>query len=140
VPEASQLPLAGIRVLLVDDDDNMRSAVGAVLEQQGAEVTAVASAAAALAAIERSRPHVLLSDLSMPGGSGYDLMRQVAVRDTTIPAAALTSSGTEEDGRRSRAAGFRMHLAKPLDVQTLVTAVATLAGRPLAAGLAAPTL
>jgi signal transduction histidine kinase len=140
VPQAGQFPLAGIRVLLVDDDDNMRSAVGAVLEQQGAEVTAVASAAAALAAIERSRPHVLLSDLSMPGGSGYDLMRQVAVRDVTIPAAALTSSVTEEDGRRSRAAGFRMHLAKPLDVQTLVTAVATLAGRPVAAGLAAPTL
>jgi len=136
-PETSQRPLTGIRVLLVDDDEDMRSAVAAVLEEHGAHVTAVASAAAALAALERSRPHVLLSDLSMPDESGYDLMRKVAARDTALPVAALTSSATEEDCRRSRAAGFRMHLAKPLDVQTLVSAVATLAGRPLAKSLGA---
>jgi signal transduction histidine kinase/CheY-like chemotaxis protein len=135
--ETDQRPLEGIRVLLVDDDDDMRCAVSAVLEQQGAGVTAVPSAAAALAVLERWRPHVLLSDLSMPGESGYDLMRKVASRDATLPAAALTSWGTDEDCRRTRAAGFRMHLAKPLNVQTLVTAVATLAGRPLAKSLGA---
>jgi signal transduction histidine kinase/ActR/RegA family two-component response regulator len=131
VLESGQHQLAGIRVLLVDDNDDMRSAVAAVLEQQGADVTAVASAAAALAALELSRPHVLLSDLSMPGESGYDLMRKVVARDAALPAAALTSCGEEEDRALSLAAGFCMHLAKPLDVQTLVTAVATLAGRPL---------
>jgi signal transduction histidine kinase/ActR/RegA family two-component response regulator len=136
-PETGQRPLAGIRVLLVDDDKEMRSAVGAVLEQQGADVTAVASAAAALEALERSRPHVLLSDLSMPGKSGYDLMREVAARDATLPAAALTAWGSEEDRGRALAAGFRMHLAKPLDAQTLVTAVASLAGRSLAKSLGA---
>jgi len=62
-------------------------------------------------------------------------MRKVAALDATLPAAALTSSTGEEDRRRALAAGFRMHLAKPLDVQTLVTAVATLAGRSLAKGL-----
>jgi signal transduction histidine kinase len=132
--------LAGIRVLLVDDDDDMRIAVGAALEHQGAEVTGVASAAAALAALERARPHVLLSDLSMPGESGYDLMRKVAARDATLPAAALTALGREDDRRRALAAGFRMHLAKPVDIQALVTAVATLAGRPLAKGLRAAAI
>jgi len=139
--ETGERPLAGIRVLLVDDDDNMRGVVQAVLERHGAEVTAVASAAAALDALERARPHVLLSDLSMPGESGYDLIRKVAARDNALPAAALTSRGTEEDRQRTRAAGFQMHLAKPFDVQTLVTAVAALAGRPLAtgSGLAPPS-
>jgi CheY-like chemotaxis protein len=129
--ESRQRPLAGIRVLLVDDDENMRSAVAAVLEDQGATVTAVASAAAALGQLESSRPHVLISDLSMPGESGYDLVREVAVRHAALPVAALTALGSEADRSRALAAGFRMHLAKPLDVQTLVTAVATLAGRPL---------
>jgi CheY-like chemotaxis protein len=137
-PETGQRPLEGIRVLLVDDDDDMRGAVAAVLAQQGADVTAVASAAAALAALERSRPHVLLSDLSMPGESGYDLMRKVAARDATLPAAALTAWGREEDRSRALAAGFRMHLPKPPDAQALVAAVASLAGRPFATSLAAP--
>jgi signal transduction histidine kinase/ActR/RegA family two-component response regulator len=128
-PEPQARALAGITVLLVDDDDDMRIAVGAALEHQGAEVTGVASAAAALAALERSRPHVLLSDLSMPGESGYDLMRKVAARDATLPAASLTAMGRVEDRKRALAAGFRMHLEKPLEMQTLVAAVATLAGR-----------
>jgi signal transduction histidine kinase/ActR/RegA family two-component response regulator len=133
--EPAQRLLAGIRVLLVDDDEDMRSAVGQVLENHGAEVTAVASAAAALAALERSRPHVLLSDISMPGENGYDLMRKVAMRDATLPAAAMTALGSEEDRRCALAAGFRMHLAKPLEAQTIVAAVRTLTGRPLAKGL-----
>jgi CheY-like chemotaxis protein/nitrogen-specific signal transduction histidine kinase len=126
--------LEGLRVLFVDDDEDMRCAAGAVLEQYGAEVTAVASASAALEAIERSRPHVLLSDLSMPGESGYDLMRKVVARDATLPAAALTAFGKEEDRTRALAAGFRMHLAKPLEAKTLVAAVATLSGRRVAKG------
>ncbi len=123
--------LAGVRVLVVDDDDDMRSAVEAVLELYGAEVTAVASAAAALAALERSKPHVLLSDISMPGESGYDLIREVAERDPELPAAALTACVLPEDRVRALAAGFRMHLAKPFDARALVTAVASLSGRAL---------
>jgi len=91
-------------------------------------VTTVASAAAALAALERSRPHVLISDISMPGESGYDLMRKVAALDGTLPAAALTSFGGDEDRSHAFAAGFRMHLVKPLEAQELVKAVATLTG------------
>jgi signal transduction histidine kinase/CheY-like chemotaxis protein len=136
VPEVGQRLLEGIRVLLVDDDEDMRRNAGAVLEHQGAEVTAVASAAAALAAIERSIPHVLISDISMPGKSGYELMREVAARDATLPAAALTGFGTAEDRAMALAAGFQMHLVKPLEADALVTAVATLTGRPLAKSMA----
>jgi CheY-like chemotaxis protein len=129
--------LAGVRVLLVDDDDDMCFAVRTVLELYGAEVTAVASAAAALAALELSKPHVLLSDISMPTEDGYDLMRKVAERDATLPAAALTASVSTETRARALAAGFRMHLAKPFDAVALVMAVASLTGRTLAKGFGA---
>jgi signal transduction histidine kinase len=121
--------LDGVRVLLVDDDADMRRVVQAVIENEGAEVTAVSSVAAALAALERSIPHVLVSDLTMPAESGYELMRKVKRLDATLPAAALSSHGSPEDRRRSREAGFRIHLAKPVAAGSLVTAVATLAGR-----------
>jgi CheY-like chemotaxis protein len=134
-PEPAGPPLAGIRVLLVDDDDDMRAAAAMVLEHHGAEVTAVASAAAALEALERSRPHVLVSDISMPGESGWDLMRKIAARDAALPAAALTALAKDEDRMRALDAGFRMHLTKPLEAQALVAAVATLAGRLVANGL-----
>jgi len=124
--------LDGIRVLLVDDDSDIRDAFQSVLEHNGAVVTAVSSAAAALAALDRSRPDVLLSDLGMPGESGYDLMRQVVARDVALPAAALTAYGRVADRERAIAAGFRMQLAKPIDAAALVTAVADLAGRSVA--------
>jgi signal transduction histidine kinase/ActR/RegA family two-component response regulator len=133
-PQRAGHELVGVRVLLVDDDHDMRAAACAVLELHGAEVTAVASAAAALEALERSRPHVLVSDISMPGESGWDLMRKVAARDATLPAAALSARAKEEGRTRALEAGFRMLLAKPIEAQALVTAVATLAGRPHANG------
>jgi CheY-like chemotaxis protein len=136
-PTVSRQLLKGIRVLLVDDDEDMRIAAAAVLEHYGAEVTTVASAAAALGALEGSKPHVLLSDLSMPGESGYDLMRKVAAHDATMPSAALTSFGRPEDKERALAAGFRMHLSKPIEAKALVAAVATLSGRTLAKSLEA---
>jgi signal transduction histidine kinase/CheY-like chemotaxis protein len=129
VEAAGERLLDGIRVLVVDDDADMRGVVRAVLEHEGAEVTAVASVAAALAALERSNPHVLLSDLTMPGEGGYDLMQKVTKLYDNLPAAAFTSHGSAEDRERSREAGFRMHLAKPLAAGALVAAVATLAGR-----------
>jgi signal transduction histidine kinase/CheY-like chemotaxis protein len=129
MPPDAQGLLAGIRVLLVDDDDDMRLAASAVLEQHGAEVKAVSSAASALAALESSTPHVLLSDISLACESGYDLMREVASRDAKLPAGALTSFARDEDRERAREAGFQMHLAKPFDALRLVTAVATLTGR-----------
>ena len=142
-PAASEQPspedsttraLDGIRVLLVDDDPDILEAFQWVLEHYGAVVTAVGSAVAALAALERSRPDVLLCDIAMPGENGYDLMRQVAARDPALPAAALTAFGEIADPGRARAAGFRMQLGKPIDAAVLVAAVADLAGHRPAMG------
>ena len=85
--------LAGIRVLLVDDDRDICEVLQFVLEGQGAVVTVAASAAEALAALERSMPDVLLSDIAMPGETGYDLMRQIVAREgeRAPPAAALSA-------------------------------------------------
>jgi len=128
--------LEGIRVLVVEDDQDLRDTLQFVLEYYGAEVTVAGSVAEALAALERSRPDVLLSDLAMPGESGYDLMREIAARGKgSPPAAALTSYAREEDRQQSLAAGFRMHLGKPIEPEALVAAVAQLAGRPLTKGL-----
>jgi CheY-like chemotaxis protein len=135
-PTAANAPVAvtrvldGLHVLLVDDDSDIRDAFQSVLEHYGAAVTAVGSAAAALASIARSRPDVLLSDLAMPGQNGYDLMRQVVARHASLPAAALTAFGEVADREIALAAGFRMQLAKPIDAVALVAAVAELAGRP----------
>ncbi len=126
---SEQRPLAGLRVLLVDDDADIREAFQAVLEARGAEVTAADSVAGALAALERSRPDVLLSELALPRQSGYDLVRELVARDPSLPIAALTKYGRPEESRRALAAGFRMHLPKPIEVDALVAAVAHLAGR-----------
>jgi CheY-like chemotaxis protein len=129
-PDAADRLLTGVRVLLVDDDAEMRVALGMVLEHFGAEVTAVPSVSAALSALERSKPHVLLSDLTMSGESGYDLMRKVAALDAKLPAVALTASAAGDERARAVAAGFRAFLAKPFAAWPLVVAVATLVGRP----------
>jgi signal transduction histidine kinase/ActR/RegA family two-component response regulator len=124
--------LAGIRVLLVDDDRDISEVLQVVLERQGAVVTVAASAVEALAALERSMPNVLLSDIAMPGETGYDLMRKIVARegDGAPPAAALSAQAPGRDLERALASGFQMLLAKPVDPETLIAAVAALAGRP----------
>ena len=92
--------LDGVRVLVVDDARNVREVVTDILKHDGATVTAVGSAEEALAALQRERPDVLLSDLAMPGMGGYWLIGQVRAlppeRGGVTPAAALTAfSGPE---------------------------------------------
>ena len=90
-----------------------------MLECYGAEVTAVASATEALAALERSRPDVLLfGDLAMRGESVYDLMREVTARACPLPVASISAWRLEER-ERELAAGFRLHLAKPMEIEAL---------------------
>jgi CheY-like chemotaxis protein len=116
-------------VLLVDDDRDIGEVLKFVLEAQGAVVTVALSAAQALEAVTRSVPDVLLSDLAMPGGSGYELMRNIVARQgpKAPPAAALSAYAPGQDLREALAAGFRILLEKPIDPAALVAAVATLA-------------
>jgi PAS domain S-box-containing protein len=126
--------LRGMDVLIVDDDGDTRMALGAALEERGARVRLVASAAEGLAAIDERLPDVLLCDLDMPGSSGLDLMRTLRARDPAdggdLPAAAITAHARDEDARIARAAGFQRHLAKPIDPLDLACTVAELAALP----------
>jgi len=124
---------------LVDDDAGARESVTAVLEQSGASVRAVESAAEAVETLEREPPDVLLSDIAMPGLDGYALLGQARARlqGAQLPAAALTAYAGATDRTRALAAGFQAHLAKPVDPAELVAVVAQLAyatREPLTAG------
>lgn len=126
--------LAGVRALVVDDDEDARELVRLALNQHGAQVTPAASAAEALAVLEAGENFdVLVSDIGMPEVNGYDLMRQVrAVRASEhaqLPAVALTAFGRSTDRIRALAAGFQMHVPKPVEPEELVVVVAALTGR-----------
>lgn len=125
--------LDGLRVLVVDDEQDARSLVTEVLEGHGARVTSVGSAAEALREIQRERPDVLVSDIGMPEEDGYSLIRSVRALTgggaKEIPAAALTAYARKEDRTRAMYAGFQAHVAKPVDPDELLIVVATLAGR-----------
>lgn len=122
-----------MRILIVDDDWDMCVALQYLLERHGAEARAVASAAQALAELERSTPDVLLSEVAIMGKSGYDLIRRIAARDgrDAPPAAALCSYAKETDREQAVAAGFRTLLVKPIQPGALVAVVADLVGRRL---------
>ncbi|PCC73714.1 Signal transduction histidine kinase [Nannocystis exedens] len=137
-PSAPARPLIGVRALLVEDDPDTRRALCLVLEDAGAEVTSVASAPAARAALDAARPDVLLCDIGMPGEDGYALLRSVRAHeqsagDRPVPAAALTAYTRDEDRRRALACGFQTHLAKPIEPDLLVATVRALARAPRAA-------
>jgi two-component system, chemotaxis family, CheB/CheR fusion protein len=125
--------LAGIRVLVVEDHDDTREFLAAVLGQCGAEVTTATSARSAVAAFERAQPHVLVSDIAMPGEHGYSLIQTVRAlapeHGGRVPALALTAYVRPEDRERALAAGYNQHLAKPVDPLDLAGAVALLADR-----------
>jgi two-component system, chemotaxis family, CheB/CheR fusion protein len=125
-----------LRVLIVDDDLATQEAVCEVLKELGAEVAVAESAAEALTAVAEFRPQVLLCDIAMPGEDGYDFIRRLRALGVdgggSTPALALTALATDDDRQRSLAAGFQMHLTKPVDIERLSEAVVELAGRPQA--------
>jgi signal transduction histidine kinase/ActR/RegA family two-component response regulator len=125
--------LDGLRVLLVDDERETREIISTVVERTGAEVKACTSAREALTELVEWRPDVILSDIAMPDEDGYSFIGRVRSLphedggDT--PAAALTAYAREEDRRQALAAGYQMHIAKPIGASQLVTMIARLAGR-----------
>jgi signal transduction histidine kinase/CheY-like chemotaxis protein len=130
---ASGAILAGLRVLVVDDDLDSRELLAISLTRSGAEVRSASSTRAALAAIEEQPPDVLLSDIEMPGEDGYALIEKVRAlppeRGGRVPAAALTAYARAEDRVIALQRGFQIHLAKPIDTAELAAVVASLAGR-----------
>jgi signal transduction histidine kinase/ActR/RegA family two-component response regulator len=131
-PSASY-PLADVKVLVVDDDADTRNLLATVLAQHGAVPTTAIDARDGLAALRRLPPDVLVCDISMPGDDGYALVGQVRALEATtggrVPALALTAYARPEDRERALAAGFDLHLAKPVEPADFLAAVAQLAGR-----------
>ncbi|MBE9168103.1 PAS domain S-box protein [Pleurocapsales cyanobacterium LEGE 06147] len=130
IPSELALDLTDFQVLVVEDDADTRDFVAFLLEQAGARAIASASAGEALAALKRSKPDVLLSDIGMPEVDGYMLMRQVRAlppeQGGQIPAIALTAYAGEIDYQQAMSAGFQRHVAKPIEPQKLIEAIVSL--------------
>ncbi|MFL5312349.1 MAG: PAS domain-containing protein [Myxococcales bacterium] len=133
-PDGSVTPgltaLKGLRVLVVDDEADAREMLSMILEEAGAEVTAAACADEAVAAFERFRPGVVVSDIGMPNGDGYSLIRRLRVlegdRAGSVPAIALTAYARQEDRTQALGCGFQAHLPKPIEPGELTAIIAEL--------------
>jgi signal transduction histidine kinase/ActR/RegA family two-component response regulator len=133
-PEGASLDpslLAGVRVLVVDDEADARSTLSAMLEQFGAEPTVVASAGDAFSEIVHLQPDVLLSDVAMPGEDGIALIRRVrtTISPAGLPAAALSAYVDGDSKARALDAGFQVYLAKPVEPSLLASTLAALVQR-----------
>ncbi|MFY9551329.1 MAG: response regulator [Thermoanaerobaculia bacterium] len=132
-PEREPGSLAGVKVLLVEDQWDSRDLMAEILRSAGCEVEAAGSVPEALEAIKSVRPDVLVSDIGMPGEDGYSLLRKIRqgsnLQTRVIPALAVSAYAREEDRIRSLSAGFQMHLAKPFEPVDLLIAVSRLAHR-----------
>ena len=135
VPFDCSSQLEGLRILIVDDDPDMRDLLAYTLEVCGAEVIAVATANAAISALtDSSLPmDILISDIGMPDEDGYSLLRRVRAlkpeNGGRIPAIALTAYARTQDRTAALLAGFQSHIAKPVEPAELIAVIANLAGR-----------
>jgi PAS domain S-box-containing protein len=117
--------LAGVRIVVVDDDKDARDLISTTLAHAGAEVHAAGSMVEALNVLRSMEPQALVSDIAMPNGTGYELIREIRGMPhlARIPAIALTAFGRVEDRERALTAGFNYHITKPVDPHHLVRAV-----------------
>ncbi|HLX63732.1 MAG TPA: response regulator [Planctomycetota bacterium] len=115
--------LKGLTILVVDDEPDTRDLLSKLFERRGAQVVAAASAHEALQQLERGNPDLMISDIGMADEDGYGLMRKIRGNpgpNAKIPAIALTAYAREEDSSAALAAGFQVHLPKPIDPETLI--------------------
>jgi CheY-like chemotaxis protein len=124
------LNLGSLKILVVDDEADMRALMQVMLTSYSAQVQVVASAMEALHLLDTWQPDVLISDIGMPEVDGYMLLRQVRrllpERGGQIPAIALTAYAGEYDQKQALAAGFQQHIPKPVEPEQLVKAIANL--------------
>ena len=125
--------LSGVKVLVVDDDGDTVDLFSTALTLYGAIVEGVASVEEALEALARGKPDILTSDMTMPGSDGLSLIERVRSlpedQGGRTPAIAITGHAYPADEVHSIAAGFDVHLSKPVAIRTLVVTIARLTGR-----------
>jgi CheY-like chemotaxis protein len=124
-------PLDGLQVLVLEDDTDAREMIATTLKHAGAEVTAAGSMQDALGILDTLTPDVVVSDIAMPNGTGYDFLRHMrrVPRFLKIPAIALTAYARSQDRARALDEGFHSHIGKPVEPTSLVRTVAVAAGR-----------
>ncbi|HEY9805894.1 MAG TPA: ATP-binding protein, partial [Candidatus Obscuribacterales bacterium] len=131
LPTQQSTSLKGTQILVVDDEPFTLQFITFALEEAGATVTAVTSGKAALQALRRSTFDVLISDIGMREMDGYALIQQIRSafpQNQKLPAIALTAYATEENSQKALSAGFQQHLAKPIEPEALISAIALLLG------------
>lgn len=121
--------LGGLTILVVEDEPETLELVSIILRDAGAVVESAPNAEAAMALLETTRLHVMVSDLNLPGADGCDLVRRVREAfGKKVPAIALSASKSMSDAKRALDAGFDVHVAKPVSSDELVEAVRALGG------------
>jgi CheY-like chemotaxis protein/anti-sigma regulatory factor (Ser/Thr protein kinase) len=123
------LNIAGLRILTVDDEPDMRDYLNFVLESAGGEVTAVSSAQEALESLENQNFDILISDIGMPMIDGYQLLQQLRKmngENSKIPAIALTAYAGEYNQKQALSAGFSAHLSKPVEPEKILECILSL--------------
>jgi len=131
--------LTGVRVAVVDDEPDAREVVGEILKSANASVFLFGSADEAMAGLAEAAPDLIVTDIAMPGGDGYSLLREVRRREGTgphAPAVALTALVRREDRARAISEGFDRHVSKPIEPEQFLAVVAELAPRKDTAELA----
>jgi light-regulated signal transduction histidine kinase (bacteriophytochrome) len=134
LPDTHRLPLAGVRVLVVDDEPDSRKLIAQILEECDSQVKTASSKDEAIELLRKETFDVLISDIGMPAADGYSLIREWRAIESQLgrkrlPALALTAYVRAEDRRRSILAGFQAHMGKPVESGELLAQVASLAGR-----------
>ncbi|MEY2525955.1 MAG: hypothetical protein QOE73_726 [Verrucomicrobiota bacterium] len=117
--EATGAQKPGVRILLIEDHDDTREIVANLLSRIGYDVKVAAGMLPALDLIRSEKVDVILSDIGLPDGSGYELIKTAKAMQPEIKAVALTGLAAKEDLRLSREAGFDFHLTKPVDFHEL---------------------
>ena len=119
------MKLAGVSILVVDDEFDSREVLAEILRQYGAQTRTAGSASEALSEIDRATPQVLLSDIGMPMVDGYELIREIRQRigENEMLAVALTGLGSGKDKERALADGFQQCIVKPVVPDQLVDAI-----------------
>jgi CheY-like chemotaxis protein len=122
--------LDGVRVLVVDDEKDTRDLIGRALEDRGARISMADNSQEAIEILEQNEIDVLLADIAMPDEDGYSLIRRIRAGSTplaSIPAAAVTAHAKDDERTRALAAGFHVHMAKPVEPSEIVRMVNHLA-------------
>jgi CheY-like chemotaxis protein len=134
--DAAGRAIAGLRVLVVDDDPDTVQLLAELLGQHEVVVHVSGSVEQAVVELARETPDLIISDIAMPGRDGYDLLKHVRAQIASeLPVLAVSAYARIEDRARSAHAGFAAHVAKPLDIDELLVAMAVATGRTSGSGL-----